>query len=356
MEKRIPILDLIRTIAIILICLNHATSVFYVDQISYATYNGLSLYSKLFMTTFYILSRLGVPLFLFLTGALLLNKKFDNFDDIKKFYKHNLLSLIISVELWNFIYYFINLGLNNINFNIVDLIKILLFINNSIYGHMWYMPMIIGMYIFIPYLSIIVKKFSIKQLSLPLIVLIFYYFIINTINGILIMLKCPFNLNSIIPMNFFGAQYGVYILLGYYIYNANLNNKFKNINKTCLLLISIIFFLFSCIYQIFLYDNSMRQIVYYNSFLILIYSTSMYIYILNIKINDNKFINYISKNSLAIYFIHFPILMIMQKYITINLTKPIMVILFLIISILISTLILTILKKFKYTKKYLLRQ
>ena len=115
-------LDYIRVIATLLVVFNHSISTFYIDQLNPELYNSLGIYSKLFMVNSYILSRLGVPLFLLISGALILNKKFETYKDIKQFYKNNLLSLLITVIIWNVIYYFLNIIINNETINIIDLL------------------------------------------------------------------------------------------------------------------------------------------------------------------------------------------------------------------------------------------
>jgi len=83
-------LDVARTIAIISISLNHAANR------TYENYNGQqaefydsSIFSSLIKTVATVFSRIGVPLFLMITGVLILNKVFENGNDIKKFYKNN---------------------------------------------------------------------------------------------------------------------------------------------------------------------------------------------------------------------------------------------------------------------------
>ena len=84
--------DLIRVIAIILVVLCHSLEEAYFGN------DNTSLQSNLFYILCHSISRLGVPFFLLLTGALLLNKNFERIDEIKKFYKSNLLNLIIVCE------------------------------------------------------------------------------------------------------------------------------------------------------------------------------------------------------------------------------------------------------------------
>lgn len=352
MSKRIQSLDLVRSIAILLICFNHSISTFYVDQINSNLFNNISTASKLFMTTSYILSRIGVPLFLLLTGALILNKKFSDKNSINAFYKNNLLTLLISVELWNFIYYFINLYITNTSFNLGTLLKILTFTENSVYGHMWYMPMILGMYIFLPFVSLVVQKYKLKELSVPILLVIVNYFILNYLNSIFGIANINFEFNFLINLAFSGAQYGIYIILGYYIFHEK---AFQKINNFYLILISLICFIASCLLQIYLWKNNASLIVYYNFIGILISSICVFILLIKLDIKNHPIVTYLSKNSLAIYFIHFPILIILKNVISLNLSRPLLVWMFYILSLIISILLNELFKRFNFSRKYLLR-
>ncbi len=181
MKKRYINLDLIRTVAIILIISNHVLSAIYVNQTNFLGWQSSNMFEKSFILINYILSRLGVPLFLFLTGALILNKNFEDKNDIKKFYQKNLISLVTTVCIWNIIYYFFNMWFNATNFSWKGLLYRVLFMKSSTMPHMWYMPMIIGMYIFLPFVSIIVKKFNFKDLLFPIIIVVLASFILPNI-------------------------------------------------------------------------------------------------------------------------------------------------------------------------------
>lgn len=104
-------LDLCRVLAIFSIMFNHAlNSVYNVTDYSY--WLNSIVFEKAFSLIGYSFSRLGVPLFLMITGALILKKDFNNFEKILQFYKKNLTRLIISVCLWNIIYYLLYIALS----------------------------------------------------------------------------------------------------------------------------------------------------------------------------------------------------------------------------------------------------
>lgn len=107
-NSRIFWLDVARCVAIISITLNHAVNrAYHVYEGQSAEFFSIPLGSTLFKTVVYVFSRIGVPLFLMISGALLFNKEINNAEDIKKFYKHNLLSLLITSEIWMFIMYWV---------------------------------------------------------------------------------------------------------------------------------------------------------------------------------------------------------------------------------------------------------
>lgn len=91
-SKRVPLYDVLRIIAILFVVLCHCS------EYVYLPHNSLP-YSVL-----HFLGRLGVPLFFFLTGALVMSKEFDSRQTVKRFYSHNLLGLVTTAEVWIAIY------------------------------------------------------------------------------------------------------------------------------------------------------------------------------------------------------------------------------------------------------------
>ena len=99
---RVDWLDLVRSIAIITVVLCHTTaSVFYADIY---LMESPTLAARLFALLFHTVGRIGVPLFLFLTGYLLLDRKYNTATEVVRFWKTKLLPLVITYELWLLIY------------------------------------------------------------------------------------------------------------------------------------------------------------------------------------------------------------------------------------------------------------
>lgn len=85
--ERVPLYDIIRIFAILCVVLCHSSEVAYLPLVSIP-------YAVL-----HFIGRLGVPLFFFLTGALVLSKRFDSPEGIRRFYTHNLIGLLVTAEI-----------------------------------------------------------------------------------------------------------------------------------------------------------------------------------------------------------------------------------------------------------------
>lgn len=94
-SNRIVKLDMARTFAILCVVLCHCSEMIYTQQSVKVAELGIS--SRIFMFGTFTIGRLGVPIFLYLSGILLLKKTIDSDEDILSFiriiYFHYLLSM-----------------------------------------------------------------------------------------------------------------------------------------------------------------------------------------------------------------------------------------------------------------------
>lgn len=94
-DRRIVGLDYARAVAILLVLLVHATeNLFVMDAVHL---NAMSVQSRIFAIICFTLGRLGVPLFLFLSGYLLLDRSYTE-SSIHKFWKKNWLGMLVTTE------------------------------------------------------------------------------------------------------------------------------------------------------------------------------------------------------------------------------------------------------------------
>lgn len=142
--KRIIWLDLARTLAIYFVVLVHSAGT--------AVSNSLS-----FSLLLAPIAATSVPLFVMLSGALLLNKK----EGYLFFYKKRLLRLMLPWIIWTIVYVAIKLWQNPV----LSFPKILsLFL--STFSSFWFLPMIACLYLITPALRIFLNQAKIKDVLL----------------------------------------------------------------------------------------------------------------------------------------------------------------------------------------------
>ena len=146
-KKRIRWIDLARAFGILTVVLCHCVHEIYRLQLTYMS--SLHRTGRLFGFAAFTAGRLGVPLFLMISGYLLLNRSYTA-DRCRHFFRHNFLRLLACTEIW-FLFYHIFLSVTNLqDFSLRDMLLEMLFIKNGSIGHMWYMPVILGVYLLLP--------------------------------------------------------------------------------------------------------------------------------------------------------------------------------------------------------------
>ena len=364
MKKRDLNLDLIRTLAIYFVVMNHAIEILY----SFNIYNWkfsyninswiqISNLSRIFMVVMFTIGRLGVPLFLFITGSLILSKKIDTDEDILSFYKRNLLPLLIVNTVWIFIYNIVLLLTNNTHYITLDyIIKELFLLKEVPMSNMWYFPMIIGIYLVLPFMSKIIKLFSKKSINIILSVIFAYLFVVPMINNIFNILHVNNSLSPVINTSYFGGVYGLYVVLGYMIYTCNK----ERINISFTYIVGILSFIITVLFQLIAYYKGVGYNVWYNFPFLLICSLCLFNILLKVDTSkySNKikeFLTYTSKISLGIFFVHIIVLhFLAQLIVTFNIIMHLKVILLWLFTLVISYLIVYFLSKIKIISKYVL--
>ncbi len=174
---------------------------------------------------FHGITRFAVPVFIMLSGALLLdeNKNVPTKKALK--YAGVMLALLIS---WSFVYasfFYILVPLNKGNE-----INIEKFINGFVYGHyhLWYLYMIIGLYLLIPILRTFVKKKNKKQVSYLLLISTVICFTVKFANFFLMEYFVEKDwLTSLVDkfhFSFIGV-YLTYFIAGWYVVNIDIKKS-----------------------------------------------------------------------------------------------------------------------------------
>lgn len=366
-KSRIFYLDVVRFLAIILITFHHAVNRGYATYDNqYLEFNTLSVFSSVFETVVYTFSLLGVPLFLMISGALLFKKEIKDPNTIKSFYKHNLLRLFITSEIWFFIcYWFLTIRdviaqPSTILCALKNCVLTMLFINQKLYVSFWYLPMILCLYILVPFLCIVKTSLNWKSIILPVAVVTFMGFIVPSINSVNIYFADGARL--MLPARAFLLSYFlIYMIAGYYISCKKLD-KIKSIWIIAGFVLS---FGLTCAFQYYAFSKEQDchltcDFIGPYDFIGVLISSFFFFELIRrgakYFIKMKKPIEYIAKISFGIYLVHIFIMSVINHFDSLFLgymSKPIYVLFLQISTFGLSVITIWITSKVPFVKKYL---
>jgi surface polysaccharide O-acyltransferase-like enzyme len=202
----IPV-DLIRTVAIVAVIVLHATR----DATFFQPEAPFEVWRWWFVNIYQSVSRVGVPLFVMLSGALLLQP--SKIESVKVFFKKRFVRIGLPFLFWGAVYFAWNFFSNQEPFTSNSIIQGVL---SGPYFHFWYLYMLIGLYIFTPVLRIVVAHVDRKT---------FKYFLIAWLLGPLLvplldLLGYSLDGNLLIVPWWIG-----YYLLGVYLLNVKVRRR-----------------------------------------------------------------------------------------------------------------------------------
>lgn len=268
-KERLIYLDLIRILCIFLVIVIHVVAPVIVKSKVELSYNYVT------MIIIDSICRCSVPLFVMVSGSLLLgNKKSISYKKILS----KIIKLLISLIIFSFFYNIVDKLFRGETFGIdfmKDSVRFILSGKQS--NHLWFIYMIIGLYLIIPILNKVISCIEKKE--------VIYYFVLTIIFSSLIPMGLSFTKFSTYQVfsKFNLGVFNIYIayfLLGYYLNRINLNkNQIKKIYVSGLLslLITIIMTLLF----------SMRRNVFcgiffeYSSLNVFVYSIFVFIFLKN---------------------------------------------------------------------------
>jgi len=328
-------LELCRAIAIVLVIVIHCTDLLarkYVD---------LDLYQWDIYQGIRIAGRLSVPLFIFLSGALIIEKASKI--SLLEFYKKRVPQFIFLLVFYAFLINLISSYFFDKPFVIIEFLKGLMAGNAGYAYQLWYLYIAIGLYLSSPFIAAMVTNLSdSKLLGLNLITISFTF--------IPPFLYDVFKMEIFIgSLSFFISSYYVcYFIVGYSIYSRGTLSKISSIQ---LITVSIAFFALLLYIQNFLKLSgglSGDGFTWYHSFPIFVMASCVFALLIRIKSPSPSFvttcISRLSESSFAIYLFHvIPLTLVMNiardLNISIYLKLPILITLTLTVSYLYYLLI-----------------
>lgn len=250
-------------------------------------------------------SNWGVPVFVMISGALFLSRKEL---DIKKLYSKNILRLAVSYFVWSFVYALVAHFYDGTDFVLKDL-PLNIFKG---YFHLWFIPMIIGLYICLPIIRKITES---KEITKYFLILSFIFdFAVYAVKTVAqdFLGKEPNRfveaLNAAVAdmhMNLV-IGYAFYFVLGYVLFTADIPKKQRK----------IIYILGFCgvaatavLNMLCSWRISAPHDMYGKNFSItvLLFAVAVFVWCrYNIKGNEkaNRFIGIMSKCSFGAYLVH----------------------------------------------------
>lgn len=278
--KRKANIELLRIVSMILILLHHYVAhggLVDIDLISQNKFIGEFLY---------IGGKLGVVIFVLITGYFMVNSRFR----IRK-----LIKIYLEVLFYSFVIYIILLLSNKVEFSITNFVKSLLPISYSQY---WFATCYIGLYIFSPFLNKLIKHLDKNQHNTLILV--------GTITLVIIPTFTPQGDSFYSEMLYFMYLY----ILAAYLKKYGIN--FINTKSRCILLIvsMLIVIMTVSVMSTFLaqYFSIFKKGIKYlhesNSIPILLLALSIFELFRKMDLKENKLIFTLAKTSFSVYLIH----------------------------------------------------
>ena len=317
-QKRIYWLDVARVFAIISISCNHAIHRAFIELDTVHDVYLLSKMIAIFYAITEVFSRIGVPVFLMISGVLLLNKKMDNKEDVGRFYKHNLRGLFITSEIWFFIMFWYRTVLHSnhilseggVIYAIRRCVETMLFIDPETMGNMWYIPMILCVYMVIPALNLFLRRMEGKFILIPLIIAFISGMVIPNLNRIFMLYGIDTEIEFTLRIANLFSMYLIYVIIGYYL-NKGLLSK---IPSWVICAVGVIAFAACIGYQYWEFSFENGDVMDYNLALLPILAACVFELIKRIWQNKKSkaAVTYISRISFGIFFVHICIMVAMN--------------------------------------------
>ena len=327
-DKREYSFDVLRVIAMIMVIIIHVSNV-YCRNFELLG-NDQYIVSLIFNTV----SRVSVPIFFMISGALLLDRSFN-----KTKYFSRFIRFVLVIVVWDIIYLVWEYFYLGISYD-----KLYMLFIEPYRAHLWFLYTIIILYIIQPLLKMILDKSNIVVKLLLFII----WLVLSSMS--------LYDLNIAKLFTLFG--YIGYFVIGKYLYEFIKNNDLSKYNGLIIVLLIL-----SYIESVYLnYKASVDLNMFYNLFFayrspfIILASFLLFILCYNIFHNKkpNKTIMLISDVSFGVYLIHGMFLDITTKNFDYSLTNSFIgTILFTIFISICSILVVYFLRKNKYLKKVL---
>lgn len=296
------------------------------------------------------IARWGVPIFVMISGSLFLGREIS----LRKMYSKYIFRMAISFLVWAVIYAIFTTG------NIVD--RLLVAIQGKY--HMWFILMIIGIYMCIPFIKPIVET-DVKVKYYLILAFVFAFVVpevttlINDFGNGLIIKSAGAITGDVNKMNMhIVLGYASYFVLGYYINKTNLSKR----QRIIIYVLGILGFTFTVVVDLIVAIKTQVYCDHYYGYFsvnVLFEAIAVFTWFKYRKYNWdrlNSFIQKLAKYSFGAYLIHVLVIKLLKKHFglnTLSLNAAFAVICIGILVFAISFIISAILNKIPVVRKYM---
>lgn len=280
-------LDFLRILACFLVIVNHTNSDIFLNSSI-----GITWFVSI---TYFFICKIAVPLFVMISGAVLLGKK----DSYKKILKR-VYRIILVLILFSFVYYIDIINTTNQEINFLEFLKMIF--QQHITNAYWYLYLYLGLLIMLPILQRMVSAFSYNDY-------IYFFVITFLISGvwpILVHYNNSFSYSNLVVLPIFNAYIGMFVA-GYFL-DSKCNITSKKIHFAIILFICCI--VLSIIGSYFEYMKDSTNYLFYDNqefFTIVVpamsaFAVAKYLFF-KMKINRKmiKVINFLGKCTFVMY-------------------------------------------------------
>lgn len=309
-QERDASLDLIRAAAALFVVLNHAITLRY--PIDAGTLLDYTPASRLLCLAGFTTGRIGVPLFLMLSGYLLLPRNYDK-PRIRRFYRHNLLPMLLVWEFWILAY---QLYCHHLPFDLPLYLRRVVFLEGADLPHSWYMPVILGTYLFLPYVAIALSHMEGRILAVLMALSYVSAFVFPTIQRVAISYEedVP-NLVARLDQHYSGGTYGLYLVLGYCLarYQDRLRHLFAGARTVALAAITIAIWCAAIAHEWHIYQDGYHYNIWYDDVLLPFIAGGVFLLLSRVPIRHSirGILRRLSGATFGIYLLH---VIILQQY------------------------------------------
>lgn len=291
-ENRNAWLDLCRVFAIFAVVLTHTVEKIY-PLYPLDVHESFSPAQRIIALLLFTIGRLGVPVFLFLSGYLLPGRyAATSTEAYVNFLKKKWIPLFLCIELWYAIYVVLMSVLGKSRFSFRFLLSCMTFSSHPPLTHVWYMEMILGLSLVFPLLGLLKTVFGKQGIFVLFAASVFCHFV------------RPLSQICWIDLSFLGDCYLSYVLFGYCIFLSK--NRLEKIlaykSVYALLLFLFIANLGFCVFR--QNQTTPFRLMWYNNLSIIPAAMFPPLLLLPLGKWHNSLLKYISIHAFAVYLMH----------------------------------------------------